>query len=67
MTHKLDKRGALEPIASNRASTGRSYSFPGLRDEPFFLLVARSKLAPAKPAAIGLSRGRAPQKHREAS
>jgi len=33
MTRKLDKRGALEPIASNRASTGRS--FPGLRDEHF--------------------------------
>jgi hypothetical protein len=31
---ELDKRGALEAIASNRASTGRSYSFPGLREEP---------------------------------
>ncbi|WP_158247843.1 MULTISPECIES: hypothetical protein [unclassified Pseudomonas] len=36
MTRKLDKRGALEPIASNRASTGCSYSFPVLRDDPFF-------------------------------
>ncbi|MFL8987023.1 hypothetical protein Q8X48_02585 [Pseudomonas sp. QLc11A] len=38
MTRKLDKRGALEPIASNRASTGCSYSFPVLRDDPFFCL-----------------------------
>jgi hypothetical protein len=32
--YELNKRGALEAIASNRASTGRSYSFPGLREEP---------------------------------
>ncbi|MDF9906819.1 UNVERIFIED_ORG: hypothetical protein OKW15_004775 [Pseudomonas reinekei] len=29
---ELEERGALESIASNRASTGCSYSFPGLRD-----------------------------------
>jgi len=34
---ELDKRGACESIAGNRASTGRSYSFPGLREEPFLL------------------------------
>jgi hypothetical protein len=33
---ELDKRGALESIASNRASTGCSYSFPGMREEPNF-------------------------------
>jgi hypothetical protein len=32
--YELNKRGALEPIVSNRALTGRSYSFPGLREEP---------------------------------
>ncbi|MGF6203480.1 hypothetical protein QF012_005541, partial [Pseudomonas laurylsulfatiphila] len=32
---ELDIRGALEPIASTRASTGCSYSFPGMLDEPF--------------------------------
>jgi len=31
---ELDKRGALESIACNRASTGCSYSFPGMREEP---------------------------------
>ncbi|MDF9904973.1 UNVERIFIED_ORG: hypothetical protein OKW15_002929 [Pseudomonas reinekei] len=34
---ELDKRGALESIASNRASTGCSYNFPEMREEPFFL------------------------------
>ena len=33
---ELDKRSALESIASNRASTGCSYSFPGVREEPFY-------------------------------
>ncbi|MGX1087187.1 hypothetical protein [Pseudomonas sp. AP3_22 TE3818] len=32
----LDNRGALESIAGNRASTGCSYNFPGLREEPIF-------------------------------
>jgi hypothetical protein len=34
---ELDKRGALESIASNRASTDCSYNFPEMREEPFFL------------------------------
>jgi hypothetical protein len=29
----LDERGALESIGSNRASTGRAYNSPGMREQ----------------------------------